>query len=586
MAEMMSGGGGRSREAAGWVLGILAVAAFAASVLANAVGNSATADEPYHLAAGASGLDEGALVMFLEQPPLARDLAALPLLGLDLEPVAPFRAREGSACRASWAWLFDNRVPPDRILLLGRLPFVVLGVGLVWLAFALARRLYGRCSGWLALALTAGCIPLAAHTPVVGTDVAFSLLVLMTIAAEIRFLERPGWSETVVLAICLGLALATKFTAVHLVAAVILVALLDALGRTRSGGGNGVRRRLIAVVLAVAGGFVFVLAVYALQMRSNPPEMAEWLVRAYVRTPSWRHALEGLTRSLPPLGQYLTGLAVILEQNAVGRLGYLNGVIRLHGSPLFFPEALLLKSQAAFLLLLAVRPFVKAGTKDRFAPALLVPAAYLLAAALPTAFNIGVRHMLPLYPILIVWVSGIVREGVRMPRWGRFGIAAALTWYWLAFLMTFPHHLSYFNELAGGSGGGPRFLIDSDVDWGQDVKRLAEWARAHGVDRLETLTFGPSPVERYFGGARPIGPGWWPEPGYIAVSVHLATLGDVYYQVNGPPEMVPVMRRLMEYLTGLQPVAVIGGSIRVYKVARPPSGSGIRDPVRLMPSAR
>lgn len=554
----------------GWASAALAVAAFLASVAANAVGNSATADEPYHLASGVSVLEEGALAMFVEQPPLARSVAALPVAAMDLEPVAEHRRRAGSAYRGAHSWLFDNRMLADTVLLVGRLPYVALGLALVLVTGAVARRFYGRWAGWLALVLAAGCIPLAAHTPVIHTDVPFALAVLLTVAALVRFLDRPGWGAAAALAGCLGAALAVKYTAIHLVAAVVLVVLLDALRRAGREGRKAAWRRLLGLGGALAGGVLLLLAVYAWAMRSSPPGLAEWMVGAAVKVPAWEPALKAATRTVPPLGQYLTGLAVVLQQNAFGRLSYLNGELSLHGFPLYFPEAMALKSQLGFLLLLLARPFVRGQERDRFAVALLVPAAYLLAAAIPSAFNIGVRHMLPLYPLLIVWAAGILRGGPgRTPRWAGVAAAIAVGWCWTAFLVAHPHHIAYFNELAGGSANGARFLVSSNVDWGQDVKRLGRWAERYGVERMDTLTFGPAPVERYLPGASPVGPGWEPSAEHLAVSAYLETLGPAYYQVYGPPEMVPVMERIEALVAGRRPVATVGHSIRVYRIGEP-----------------
>jgi hypothetical protein len=189
---------------------------------------------------------------------------------------------------------------------------------------------------------------------------------------------------------------------------------------------------------------------------------------------------------------------------------------------------------------------------------LLSPVIIYFAASMASGLNIGLRHLLPIYPFLFLLV------GVALTAWtGKFGrillllIPAALMAESLAM---YPHYLAFFNTVAGGPGAGPRYAVDSNIDWGQDVKKLKHWMDARGVRQICLCYFGKALPEYY--GVQNVEPPQAYEPNnwkdldcFTAVSV--TPLVGVY-----------TPRERFERLRRMQPVAKVGYSIYVYDLRK------------------
>ena len=207
---------------------------------------------------------------------------------------------------------------------------------------------------------------------------------------------------------------------------------------------------------------------------------------------------------------------------------------------------------------------------------LWLPVAVYLAATATRGLQIGHRHLLPIYPFLFLAAG---EAAAALARWrapkGAWLAAALGLWYAGGTLVQHPHHLAYFNELGGGPANGWRLLVDSNLDWGQDLKRLGEWARANHAGKLKLSYFG-SADPGYYGIESEALPGYTSphaaritreiRPGDTVV-VSATNLQGVYLE--------PEDQRLMERLRALSPVARIGYSIFVYRpdFAWPPAGS-------------
>jgi len=197
---------------------------------------------------------------------------------------------------------------------------------------------------------------------------------------------------------------------------------------------------------------------------------------------------------------------------------------------------------------------------------LWLPIAVYAAATATRGLQIGHRHLLPLYPFLFLAAGEAAAALIawRLPV-GAWLAGALGLWYAGGTLMQHPHHLAYFNELAGGPANGWRLLVDSNLDWGQDLKRLAEWTHANGVGKLKLSYFG-SADPGYYGIDSEALPGYTsPHAARITreirpgdtVAVSATNLQGVYLDAEDRP--------LMERLRALRPVARIGYSIFVYR---------------------
>ncbi len=463
--------------------------------------DSATMDEPFHALAGCEYALSGTYWANLEHPPLAKLLAGA---SAGLAGARPPRLPEPFSFRTAESpqpFLYRNEIPPERLLAAARRPFPLLFGGVVLLATFVAWRAAGPLAGLGAAFLLAFEPTLVAHAAFLHTDVAAALGFLATVAAAYGTLRRPSrlrWAGTGLL---FGLSLAAKFTAVFLGPILLVLALGWLLVRHRETGRFPLAP-LGGLVLASAVAVAVLLSVYAVSMRNMPSAEAERSVRYFLAgrqvSTGTVERIAGLSRLLPPAGHYAAGLAGVAEQNRRGGgINVFRGEVSVEGFPSYFPVAFAVKSSLGFLLalLLGAGLVLARRVKPGFgALAFLLPPAYVFLASVASSYNIGVRHVLPAVPFLAVGAAVVIVRGLP-----RRVAAAALAGLGLLqageTIAVHPHEVSFFNLAAGGPSRGHEWLNDSNLDWGQDLVRLARELERRGAEAGTTVA--------YFGGADP-----------------------------------------------------------------------------------
>jgi hypothetical protein len=221
------------------------------------------------------------------------------------------------------------------------------------------------------------------------------------------------------------------------------------------------------------------------------------------------------------------------------------------------------------LLLLGLAALGLAGKAGaRRAAFVALPFALYFAMAMSRTINIGHRHLLPVYPFLFVG-AGAAAAALWNARRGRAaaraGLLLLLAWHAAGTLRVHPHHLAYFNELAGGPANGYKHLVDSNLDWGQDLIGLRAYMERNAVPRLKLLYFGTADPG-YYGIACDRLPGYQPPPPSTLVrevrpgdlvAVSATHLQGLYLE--------PEVRALADQLRARRPLAVIGHTIFVYR---------------------
>ena len=458
-------------------------------------------DEGHHLFDGYTILRHGDYGLNPEVPPLAKVAAALPLLPMRLyEPVQQGRSSQLEAFTDGRDFLFRNDA--NALLRRGRMAIALFTITLALLVYLMGRRLFGRDTGLLALAFLMFDPTLLAHGALVTTDAAISCCVFAAVFAWMAYTWRPTGTRLVVAGLMVGLALAVKFTGLLLVPVVGLLALTEAVERRSA---RLLMWRLGAALAVFCLGFAVLWASYGFRYRARPeplvqnPALTQYL-REYAAVGSPR-LLDGMARlHLLPEG-YLWGLAntKLTEERDVS---YLFGTIRRHGTWRYFPTAMLIKSTIPFLVLLVVA--VGAGwrwpkLRREWAP-LLVPVAIFLGVAMRSDMNIGVRHILPIYPFLyLVGASALSVLMARDRRW--VGVAVTLLVFQaVSSLRAYPKYMAYANEAWGGPDEVHRYLSDSNSDWGQQLKTAAAYLREHQVgDCWMAYTASGVVEESYYG---------------------------------------------------------------------------------------
>ncbi len=385
----------------GWFFAAMALIVLLLQVLA-IERQSLIGDAPYHLLAGEQALRTGSNVINLEHPPLVKLVAALPLLGL---PAQAETTSVDGVIEASLE-LFED---PERAQQARRRARAALllafGLPLLIASFFLGRRLGGPRTGAV-LALTLGLsFPILPHFAVVQTDTAVALGFTLSVLTLLAWRERPDAKRSLAVGVALGLALATKFSAVLLVP-VVVAAMLTATGL-------GPQRKIRDLFLVAVAALLCLEATYVLANLQYDPELGRDAISRYCRGEalitgdalrSWEEPLLALERVDPRMAQYFTGLLGIRAQNDLGVYPtYAFGEIASEGRWWFFP-ALLLTLLPLPILALSLLALRNLSVRRYMLPA--ATAAFYFLIALTSSYNLGIRHLLPILPLLYLPAAG------------------------------------------------------------------------------------------------------------------------------------------------------------------------------------
>jgi len=553
--------------------------------------DSPTFDEAIHLFSGAEALEDGSGWLNPEHPPLLKLAGALGLRPLRLVTPCTVLPCTASPFNGYLRWLYGNAAPADRIVAAGRRPFPFLLALLSVLLHLGVRRFAGPTAGLLAAGLVALDPGFVAHAAYVHTDVGASLAFLAVVFLAAMAATGTSLSRWLVLGLALGLALVTKFSAVLLVPVVAVAPLLSLLPLEgfRSGGRPPravTRDRFVGALLALGIGGMTVYGVQAFTLRRMPPAAVETALRAYLES---RHARTGEVRAYtdfvrlsPSLGHYLGGLKGVILLSDRGRgANWFRGETAEHSFPLYFPAALLLKSTPAFLVLLALAlgagiarmrraagPYPAVPTTLAVVLPVFVASGYLLSS-MRSSFNIGARHLLPVWALLVFPAAIVIGRSLgRRPRLlaATAVLLVASTGTSLASARSSP--IAYFNVLAGGAEGGRRWFSDSNVDWGQDLYRLHLFLEGRGWEETTTIVaYGGVATNYYSRRCRLLDPGRNFGPGRYAVSHVMETLG---YPFTKGIEGEAAARQVEDLVRTLKArgrrIAFVGGSITVWEL--------------------
>jgi hypothetical protein len=568
---------------------------------------SATMDEPVHFTAA---FTHRFLVDFRldpEDPPLWQYWMMLPFSrqSMAMDRREPHFANAGDNPPDGIVWTvktlyLDGTNDGLALINRARAMMVLLGVGLCavtcWFAFKLAGSIAA-----VTVAIFFTFDPnFLAHAGVLKNDVAISLmLVLLSIALSRTSLRFTIWNGIAVGLIC-ALAMSTKFSGV-LFPVIALLTMIVVFGRCS-------RRPCIVAALAFLTSFPLITwASYGFRFRpaSDPnvhlnmtdvvqktarndlrlklgriptnAEVAGWKPSLITRAVRFADAQELLPQS------WLVGFLYTYQSSLV-RDAYLMGHYSDTGWWYYFPLAMLFKTPVATIvsallamLLRICRPERSEGSRSIAAGSfatlrmtncawcLVIPPVIYMLSAMTSHLNIGVRHVLPVYPFLLIGIgitaARLMRLRPRATRTVAIVLGAGLA---LETLASYPDFISFFNVVCGGARGGYRLLGDSNLDWGQDLPLLGAWQRAHPNTPLYLAYFGSQPpstegieFQNMPGGYWLAEPKAWPDParpGVIAVS---ATVLQGIYR--------PDLREQYDQIRKLPLREVLGGSIYLFE---------------------
>jgi 4-amino-4-deoxy-L-arabinose transferase-like glycosyltransferase len=506
-----------------------------------------TVDEFAHLPAGCALLVHGSFGHYAHNPPLAKALMALPaVLSGAVVPVPPPAVNEWTPWTYGGAFEAANRERYFTLFFRARLAMVLLSAAGGLLLFLWARSTLGDGAGLLALALWVLCPNLQAHGRLATLDVPVTVALVAAFFALHVAVRRASPARFVLAGLLFGVACATKFTALVLAPVAVALAALAP------------RRRLASVACLAFGALLAVNAAYLFRGSFHRADSFRF------ESGAGRAAARLLPGALPvPLPAALVeGLEAEKRITERGEFGtYFHGVWYRKAPRLYDAAALLLKTPLATLLLAllaasALRPRHLRSTDALFV--LAPPLFLLLAFTFGNELKIGVRYLLPVLPFLFLGISSLARR--RLAPWARLAGAACLVSLLVTTLLAHPHQLAFFSVAAGGAKGGPDWLLDSNLDWGQDLSELPAWLAKAGVAKPFLLYFGHVDPQLYgIDYALPASP----VAGTYVVSVNFA---------KGYPYVAPDHGRTVRvdgapaWLRGRTPDATIGASLFVYRL--------------------
>jgi hypothetical protein len=507
-----------------------------------------TFDEPAHLACGMEWLDKGVYRWEPQHPPLARVAAAL---GPYLSGIrSPGTADEN---------LFSKFYEGDAILFRGHhydLTLALARLGILpffWIAclvvYCWGKRYYGPAVGAAGVFLFSFLPPVLAHAGLATTDMALTAFLGAAFLTGLVWIEQPTRVHAIWFGASTGLAVLSKFSCLAFLPASAAVALAWYLFSERpriAWLARAVRERLPSFGLAVLVACLLIWAGY--------------------RFSFGRVEFAGMRLPAPEL---FRGIQQVIEHNALGHGGYLLGQRSQTGWWYFFEVALGVKTPLAFLILLGLglAPALRQEARCRRPWLPLAFAGGILLAGAFSRITIGLRHVLPVYiGFAVLAAAALVRmsEHTRTPKWVRIALPLLVAWFAGSSLWSHPDYLAYFNELAGSEP--EKILVDSDLDWGQDLKRLARRLHEVGAHEVAFLPVIPGDIEHEMG--FPEIRGMYvdrPSPGWNAVGVtcwkqQRLKLDDRYPEAPLWPDRI-------------QPLERVGKSMLLYYFPYPADGS-------------
>ncbi|MEP6847787.1 MAG: phospholipid carrier-dependent glycosyltransferase [Acidobacteriota bacterium] len=560
------------------IIVLLLLGLFAFQLWFHATRTSPTVDELPHILAGHRHWQCGDFGINPEHPPLLKLLATVSLNFKTLiEPPVECGSKMTSKPES---FLFGTKFiiqnGADAVVIPVRLSAALISLLLAVLVFTATWQMFGRWEALTALALLAFEPNLIANGSLVTTDMALAATAFAAFYALYKFGQKPGVIRFILVGAAVGLMLAAKHSAVIFVPILLVVLVADAFIFRR--GEMSPTKRISSQTASFAGFFLIALvllwAFYGFRYHAIPAASGNTVsVESYIKAnnmlqPEIAESLSarivgGVNRTHILPESYVLGLADIIASGS--RNAYIFDRNYPTGQWFYFPLAFVVKSSVALLLLLPLgflfAFFVR--EKRREALFLIVPPLLFLAVALTSQLNIGVRHILPVYPFFIVITAGGAVWLSRKFDAFRFVVIALLLFHAATAVRTAPDYMAFSNDFWGGTNNTYRIFRGPDVEWGQNTKLLNEYLAREKITDCWIAPYGLTDLIRVSQPCR-LMPGGFPadvtdqpiDPTPSAIE-GTVLLSITTLPPRGGSEYLPITRS--------EPIAEIGGSVFVYR---------------------
>ena len=517
--------------------------------------DSVTTDEGIHLFAGYTYIIRGDFRLDPEHPPLLKEIAALPLIFFkNLKvPLDGLWDKAANFYYDSWQetrilsqqFLFSLGNNAEKLIFWGRFPFIILTLVLGLAVYLWARKLYGEKAGIFAAFLILFLPNILAHGRLINTDLGLTLFFFLALYFWIKFLKKPNWLAFLFSGLFVGLAFASKFTSVLLIPILAILALAKVFFFDKD------LRRWSKYLLGLLGimiiGLMVTWATYGFSIDTPPKPIDSLSANINLWTnfdvPATIDEIFTKIRPIMFPADLYKGFFLVGRHALAGHGSFLLGETSNTGWWYYFPVAIFYKTPIPFFifLILAIMFWRKLKTKENFDEfALLLTPIIFLVLSMFSKADLGVRHILPIFPFLAVLASKSINifNFKKITHLIIFGLL--ILWYLYSAVASYPNYLAYFNEFAGGSNKGYKILVDSNLDWGQDVFRIKKYLDEHNItDGYILYPWDGDEALRYYG--INLKPFPWDDKtvkGYVVISATYYQLADLRWLDSYPREQI------------------------------------------------
>jgi len=562
---------------------------------------SAIMDEVAHIPAGYSYLTQQDMRLNPEHPPLLKDLSAIPALfnkNINFpKDIKSWTSDVNGQWDFGFKFLYGSENNADNIIFWSRIPMLLLLILMGFFVYRWTKELYGKIPALFATFLFAFSPTFLAHGRYVTTDVGAAFAFFFASYFFIKFLKNQTGKNLFWAGIAFGIAQLIKFSLILLIPyfGILILIWIYIKWRENKHFWKTFFNQIFKFIIVMVIGFLLVYPVYMFHIAKYPAEKqisdttaiaSEFRLKPIGDLTVWM-VKQPILR---PYAQYAMGLFMVFQRATGGNTTYFLGDVTNKGWKSYFPIVYAIKEPLALHIftIIALLVLAAGGTKEAWlkifksfphflksnftAIAMLIFLAIYWGASLTSNLNIGIRHILPTFPFVYILVSGQLKKLFEkihhkklLTNISWILIGGLIIWYAISSLSSFPYYLTHFNELAGGDKNGHTYVTDSNLDWGQDLKRLTTWVNQNNIDKIYLDYFGGATPSYYLGNKVE---GWWgsrdpkdAKDKWIAISATFKQQGQAQ-PTKGWTQPTDFYFWLDQYT----PVTIIGNSIFVYHI--------------------
>ena len=463
---------------------------FLCQLIVVAASKSPTSDEfSHHIASGYSYIIKHDLRLNPSMPPLPKLLSGIPLV------LAGFKAEFNND---SWLkadtpgfsrqffnhWNSDQT---DRITFLARLPIIFLSVLFGWALYKFGVVYIGQIGALVSLVLFCFCPDIIAHSALATSDLSVSFFFFLAIVWYIRFLKEPGRKNLIICSIFSALSFLSKSTAILLPPIFILIAFF---------GGNSKALRFKFIISFIGLCLLVIWAGYLFEWKPLLHNARDLESKASLIKKAGGEGLLSAALHWPlPMPTFFSGVAGMLLTRVKGTHAFLFGQWSENGWWYYYFAAYVIKNTATVLIFfISAVLFFKKISKDKiFLAGIFVPISFFFLITVFDKAQAGIRYFLPIYPFIFMACGGVVSYFLSKKIWLlKMACLVLLVWHVFEAALIFPDDLAYFSPIVGGADNGYKYLRDSNIDWGQDLKKLGAFVGKEDYGELVLFLYAPA----------------------------------------------------------------------------------------------